>query len=141
MRKGRRKSTRRARRNRRVAAAALDNLLSRLLGLVWERGRVIEDAATCAVVYIFGEIEVALCLVGGGVIDVSVNAFVESDWKPVFSAQLADPAPSPQYRWWGRRCAIFTWHRGQWEMVVTKQNVAKRSLADVRAFGLTRVAA
>lgn len=142
MKKSNRKSTQRSRRrNRRAAAGALDTLLCRILGLVWERGRAIDEAGTCATAEVFGEVEIALCLVGGGVIDVSVNAFVDSDWAPVFSAQLAETPAGAEYKWWGGRCALNAWHRGGWELVIAKHATARRSLADLRSFGLTRGAA
>ena len=118
-------------------AAALNLLLTKIFGLVWERGQPADPRATFVTLELEGSVEIGCFVMPDGVIDITINAFVGADWTGVFSAYLSDrPVDDAQYGYWKKRCSIHRWERGKWELLISKQAVMRRSLADVMTNGL-----
>ena len=129
IRRGRRRKTKRLGLNCRTDAA-LDLLLRKIFALMWERGRAADATRTFVSVELGGTVEIACFVREDGVIDVTIYAFVGADWDKVFSAYITEHPLGAQYRFWGRRCWIHHWKRGDWELFVSSQAVTPRSLSD-----------
>jgi hypothetical protein len=111
-------------------------LLPKILGLLWERGRA-PTGRNFVSVELGRAVEIGCFAMGDGIFDVTVNAFVDSDWAKVFSAYLAGhPVRDARYRYWENRCAIVAWKRGEWETLVIEQTVTPRAMAEVMTAGL-----
>lgn len=118
---------------------ALQILIPKMLGILWERGRVDRQGPLTAI--IDADIELGGYVLGCG--RFGLHAYARSgplSWPKVFSAHLGDrsitdPAHFP---YWEGRCGILNWKRGPWEDRVVTQHAEPRTFAHLMTAGLTR---
>jgi hypothetical protein len=118
---------------------ALESLIPKLLGILWEMGRFDRHGQVTAI--IDADIELGGYILGWGCFGLHVYApsGLVSCLK-VFSAHVGDRSiTDPAYfPYWGGRCGILSWKRGPWEDRVITQHAEPRTFAHLMTAGLTR---
>jgi hypothetical protein len=123
---------------------ALEILLPKFLGILWETGKVDKGIGALhgnVTAFIDGEVELGGFVLGYGVFGLHAYApTARSPWTKVFSAHLGDPSVvDPSYfPYWGGRCCILSWKRGRWEDRIVAKREAPRTVAHLLTAGLAR---
>jgi hypothetical protein len=131
--------------HRSVRDEALDRLIPKILGILWERGDI--NSLSGVTTHLENGIEIGGYYVRPGAFGLSVGVpedpLPPPNWrvtlKPVFSVHLDATSPGPDYRfnYQEGRCTVLGWRRGEWENHIAAQPAAPRSIDQLVAEGLS----
>jgi hypothetical protein len=112
---------------------ALGIIVPKILGLIWERGQLLDCCDRSATAVNDSETVGVLVLWDGCTADndrhfFKITAYTVLDKTSLSLRVTTQPARRDLFPYLGYRCAIVSWKRGSWEDLIVDENVQPRSI-------------